>query len=1351
MLLNNSFFRCFFLIVIYGSIGSLSFLNAQTFERIESYAGLDILKENNGVSIADYDNDGDLDLFVVARAQDMEGVVSSHSRLFSNNNDGTFTDVTEVSGLINLFPVGEVGETSIAFTGFKFGAFWGDYDNDGFPDLFMTHTNKMQLFHNLGDGTFKEVTVQAGFKKYNDCINTGATWFDYNKDGFLDIYISDWDSDCEGNRLYKNNGNGTFTDVSSIFQGVTSKHSYQSIPFDFNDDGWLDLYVTNDFIPGANDLFINNHGTSFTEAAASYGVDSSRGDMGMAIGDYNNDGFFDIYITTIGSNLLYTKTENATYVNVARDLNVVNTGWAWDATFSDFDLDRDEDLFVVNGFDYYKPGYDKNVYFENLLVDGGNGFVESSQKTGLGEITISVGAGVFDFDNDGDLDLFVTNNDRPSYFYENKSTDFIHPSEDLHWFKVKLEGTISNRDAIGTKVSIKTAKGSLHRYYTGKGFLSQNLRPVHFGLGADTEILELKIIWPSGIIETYTNIPADKTILAKEGNGFEILNIAPSIKIYGCTDPKSCNYNVNASVDTGKCKYLVSGFISGNRNSFKNSTDQYSYSPKAGGVLEWRIDGGEILEAPSGNGIKVKWGTGSVGKVYVVESNDKCLSQPIELSVTLLNENETVAPKSSVARLWNEVLLAAIRKDYARPTVHARNLFHTSVVMYDAWAVFDTKAQTYLLGKEVHGFKSEFNGFTTTENTVEARNKAISYAAYRLLSHRFSKSPDQINAQANFDALMVKLGYDIANTSVDYSTADAAALGNYIAQTVIDYGLVDGSNEINQYKNIFYQPVNDPLNLLNPEEYSITTIDPNRWQPLKFDSFIDQSGNLIPGSTPSFLSPEWGNVYPFSLKDSDKNVLERLGNSYNVYHNPGDPPFLSLDQNSKSSQAYKWGFSLVSKWSSHLDPKDGVRIDISPKSLGNIDSSLLPKSYLEYPNFYDAINGGDIGKGYAVNPYTKQPYVEQKVLRGDYTRVLAEFWADGPNSETPPGHWFSILNYVSDNKLFKKRFNGQGKILNDLEWDVKSYFVLGGAMHDCAITAWGIKGWYDYIRPISAIRYMAAKGQSTDPNLPNYNVAGMPLEPGFIEIIHEGDPLAGPNNENLGKIKLYAWKAHSQIKDPNADVAGTGWILAENWWPYQRPSFVTPPFAGYISGHSTYSRAGAEIMTMLTGDAYFPGGMGEFIAHKNEFLVFEEGPSEDVKLQWATYRDASDQCSLSRIWGGIHPPQDDIPGRLIGEIIGEEAFAFSITYFNGQVGAIQNEGLEVLAYPNPVYDELTIDSGSDIGDKGITFYDMRGNVVLFQTSSGSVSKLSVEALPSAVYLLKVSNGQKENKTLIIKK
>jgi len=1321
-------------------------MNSQTFQHIESYAGLGELKENNGVAIADYDGDGYLDIFIVARAQDDAVDPASHSRLFRNNNDGTFSDVTEASGLVDLFPAGETGETSIALTGYKFGASWGDYDNDGFPDLFLTHTNKMQLFHNETNGTFKEVTDKAGFKKYNDCINTDATWFDYNKDGLLDIYISDWDSDCEGNRLYKNNGDGTFADVSSIMPSVPSWPSYQSMPFDFNGDGWLDLYVANDFNPGPNYLFINNNGTGFTEQANSYGLDTSRGDMGIAMGDYNNDGVFEILVTTISQNLLFTRAGTNSYQDLAKEFNISDAGWAWDVSFSDFDLDRDEDIYVTNGFDYYTIGYDNNIYYENLFANGNNGFIDRSEAKGLGDETISVGAGVFDFDNDGDLDIFLTNNDRFSYFYENSVTDFTRPANGKHWSKIKLEGTISNRDAIGTKVSIKTAGGQLHRYYSAKGFLSQNLVPVHFGLGMDSEILELKITWPSGMTETYNSLPADKTIYAKEGAGYQVLNIEPSKKVYGCTTQGSCNYNPYAIVDTGRCGYLETGSISGKQSAVQNSTEVYTYPLLDGYEVNWQISGGELVEGGDGSAIKIKWGIAETGTVALVVFNGQCYSEPVELTVylTAYGSGDVVDDSDlSVARLWNEALLDAIRRDFARPTVHARNLFHTAVAMYDAWAVFDGTAETYLLGKDVHGFESVFDGFTPNENGIESRKKAIAYAAYRLLSYRFQQSPSASVTQEIFDLLMDELGYDKTFDSIDYSSGNGAALGNYIARTIIDYGLIDGSNEQNQYASEYYTTENPPLDLLNPGD--IGGIDPNKWQPLSFDSFVDQSGHVIDGRTPAFLGPEWGNVMPFAMNESDKTVHERDGHSYNVYYDPGSPPNLSLTENTEDSENYKWTFTLVAKWASHLDPNDGVLWDISPGSIGNISSGQFPRDFSNYKDFYKEVEGGDIGTGHSVNPYTDQPYEPQMVPRGDYTRVLAEFWADGPDSETPPGHWFTLLNTVSDNKLLKKRFNGQGNILTNLEWDVKAYFVMGGAVHDAAVAAWGIKGWYDYIRPISAIRYMANRGQSSDPSLPNYDIAGIPLKPGYIEVIKEGDPLSGANNEHVGKIKLYTWRGHDFIVDPRVDQAGVGWILASDWWPYQRPNFVTPPFAGFVSGHSTFSRAGAEVMTLLTGDAYFPGGYGEFIAHKDEFLVFEEGPSVDVKLQWATYRDASDQCSLSRIWGGIHPPADDINGRIIGEQVGQRAFAYASQYFSGIEPEVPTATDKIVVYPNPV----RISSGvvyvtNTAADDEIYLFDINGRLLEVPNKEynegNRTSRLNLtKSISTGIYILKVNN------------
>lgn len=612
----------------------------------------------------------------------------------------------------------------------------------------------------------------------------------------------------------------------------------------------------------------------------------------------------------------------------------------------------------------------------------------------------------------------------------------------------------------------------------------------------------------------------------------------------------------------------------------------------------------------------------------------------------------------SAGRQWNDALLDAIRNDFARPTVHARNLFHISAAMYDAWAVYDDTASTYLLGNQVGGYTCDLAAFAAPDDVHPAREEAISHAVYRIISHRFANSPGSVEITESINALMQSFGFDVADTSVAYGGGSAAAMGNYIANCYIQLGLLDGANEANDYANVSYVPVNPAVEPELPGNPNIVDLD--RWQPISLSTFIDQAGNPI-DEEPEFLSPEWGQVLPFALTDADKTTYQRDGFDYEVYFDPGMPPTSA----GPLSADYKWGFSLVSVWSSHLDQSDGVMIDISPASLGNIQQ--YPVNPSEYPQFYDRLAGGDASVGYVSNPVTGAPYDAQMVPRGDYVRVLAEFWADGPESETPPGHWFVIMNEVNDHPDLVKRFGGAGPELGPLEWNVKSYFALAGAMHDSAIASWGIKGWYDYIRPLSAIRAMADRGQSSEPLLPSYSVDGIPLEPNYIELVETGDPLAGAADEHVGKIKLYAWRGPDYVNNPFVDQAGVGWILAENWWPYQRPTFVTPPFAGYVSGHSTYSRAGAEILTALTGSEYFPGGMSSFEITANEFLVFEDGPSVDMSLQWATYRDASDQCSLSRIWGGIHPPADDIPGRLIGEQIGLDAFSLASQYFDGSL------------------------------------------------------------------------------------
>jgi hypothetical protein len=717
---------------------------------------------------------------------------------------------------------------------------------------------------------------------------------------------------------------------------------------------------------------------------------------------------------------------------------------------------------------------------------------------------------------------------------------------------------------------------------------------------------------------------------------------------------------------------------------------------------------------------------------------------------------DVAVAQKSVARQWNEVLLTAIRNDFARPTVHARNLFHVSVAMYDAWAAYDETANTYLFPKS----DVLFNNVDSPQELQAAREEAISYATYRLLNHRFQFSPGADESLYLFDSLFVELGYDSLIISLDYSSGSPAELGNYIAQQLIDLGLNDGAHEQFGYGNFYYDPINSALDPIKPGNPDLQY--PNRWQPLTLGTFIDQSGHEIPISTPEFLSAEWGEVKSFALVEEDLSIYQRDGYDYRVFHDPGPPPYIDTMSVGGVSDQYKWGFELVSIWSSHLDPKSEVMVDVSPASIGNI--SELPESITEYSDFYNFINGSVSSSiGHTLNPHTGLPYEPQIVPLGDYARILAEFWADGPDSETPPGHWFTLLNYVNDHPDFEKRFRGTGAIVEDLEWDVKAYFVMGGAVHDAAIAAWGIKGWYDYIRPISAIRSMADRGQSTDENLPNYHPGGIQLVENFIELVAEDDSLAVDSVENIGKIKLYSWRGHDYITDPSTESAGVGWILAENWWPYQRPSFVTPPFAGYVSGHSTFSRAAAEVMTLLTGDEYFPGGMAEFYCKKNEFLVFEEGPSMDITLQWATYRDASDECSLSRIWGGIHPPADDIPGRKIGIKVGLDAFNLAEKYFSGQITSINNSQAKTDRYsfqvfPNPARmgNLIKIKFNQPISNTTIDLYNVLGQVVSTQKinrlmQNGDIT-ISTNSISTGLYFLKVSGGPMyySQKILIIK-
>lgn len=639
-----------------------------------------------------------------------------------------------------------------------------------------------------------------------------------------------------------------------------------------------------------------------------------------------------------------------------------------------------------------------------------------------------------------------------------------------------------------------------------------------------------------------------------------------------------------------------------------------------------------------------------------------------------------ILPDKSVARNWSEALIQALRRDTGRVAYNARVVFQFSVAVYDAWAAYDENARPYLLGQTVNGFNCPFNEAAIARGSEDAQRTAISYAAYSFLLHRFEQSPGGLLAYGIFDDLMEFYGHDIDHFSTDYEgDRSAASFGNYIADCVIQFGLGDGSGELDGHLTHHYAPINPPLDPLDPHSID-DLVDPDRWQSLKLAGFTTKTGNVLT-ATPEFETPEWGFTVPFAMTPANRVVYQRDGADYWVYHDGGKPPLISQTDPDAQPEEYIWGHSLVAVWSGQLDPTKGhgaELIDISPASIGN--NPPYPKTLEGLHDFYFFLGGGDSSPGHALNPATSQPYAPQYVPLADYARVLASWWADGPfTAETPAGSMMVLLNEeISDAPGFEKRIGGRGPIVDDLEWDVKAYFALSGAIHDAAVATWSMKGWYDTARPITAIRYMGTVGQSSDPNDPDcpYHPQGIkyvddPSDPAgdgssrVIDCVRPGDPLAD-GGANVGKIKLFAWRGPPAVGDPRFDVAGVGWILAENWWPLQRPDFVTPPFAGYISGHATLTGAGAEVLTLLTGSPYFPSGLYEYPVKANEFLAYELGPSVDVTLQFATYKDLADSAGLSRIWAGVHPPVDDVPGRRSGVMIGDVGYAKAQSYFSGK-------------------------------------------------------------------------------------
>ena len=584
---------------------------------------------------------------------------------------------------------------------------------------------------------------------------------------------------------------------------------------------------------------------------------------------------------------------------------------------------------------------------------------------------------------------------------------------------------------------------------------------------------------------------------------------------------------------------------------------------------------------------------------------------------------ENLEPTGSIARRWNEQLLNSIRRDIPNPPVHARNLHHVSVAMYDAWAAYQTVADGVVYQER-----------ETAPDIEAAREIAISYAAFRVLSHRYAAAQNAAITLDCYDGFLGVLGLDPLDTHTDGD--DPIAVGNRIGQAVIDRFVDDGANEANAYADTTGFASVNPICIVDHVGVPDLT-DPSAYQQLNLAAAETQNGIVLTTTVQGYIGPQWREVEPFAA------TPDPITGFYSPEVTSYEFPQIS------DPEMAEWAAEVIRK-TAILDHLDGVTVDIGPNGTGN--NSL----------------GANDGSGYTTNPVTGLPYAPNVVLRGDAYRVVAEMWADGPKSETPPGHWVKIANEVSDELDPSELVPfGQGAPVDRLAWDVGIYLTVTGATHDAAIAAWELKRESLASRPITIIRWMAEQGQRTDPTAPSYSPDGLPLEDGLIELITAESSAPGERHHDLrwyvGEVAIRSWPG--EPGDRANTFTPLRWTRAKDWIPYQRRTFVTPAFPGFISGHSTFSRAAAEAMTAYTGSQWFPGGLHAFTAPANAYLVFEDGPSTDVTLQWASYYDAADQAGQSRLYGGIHIEPDDFIGRRTGAVMGIGAAAHAEDHLTG--------------------------------------------------------------------------------------
>jgi Na+-translocating ferredoxin:NAD+ oxidoreductase RnfD subunit len=981
----------------------------------------------------------------------------------------------------------------------------------------------------------------------------GVCWLDYDNDGWLDLFVVNSFSDADRDRWAQHGGlprsalfhnvRGSFVNVSEASGADLAVRGEGCVAADFNGDDYTDLLVTT---ASYDRLLWNNGDGTFTEGAQAAGIDRFGWHAGAAVADVNDDGRPDLFVagytdlnspatSAIGGfptnyrgvrDLLYLNEGNDSHgrarfreVGVQAGLEATRFRHGLGAEFTDYNGDGRPDLYVADD-------EDPNQLYENVRWPGGAPadpeglgfrFEERGAAEGADDPYAGMGIASGDYNGDGRLDLFVTNSRREPY------------------------AVLPRRKGAGSP-AFREGRSAFRTAYAGSA-----------GWGASW--VDLASDGRPDLVLTSGDIPV--TSLANDAAPIRVLsdqrtrrfaNVgvpglagAPAVNGRGLA---AADYDNNGTID------VAVGSVGGRLVLLRNTGEaghwlEVKVAPFSPGATATVVlpDGRKLVQelhagssylssedprlhfglgsATRASSLVVRFPDGGVRRLASVQADrvvvvtappKRSAVVPSPRSYLLSGCSSAIRPGRSVARIWDEAAVAVDRG--TDPTAQARDLFHLSAAMWDAWAAYAPTANGYFVTEKLRA-----------RDPLPAREAAVSYAAYRLLLWRASYGADMAASFARLTATMRSLCYrpGFVGTKGD----SPAALGNRIAAAAIAFGRRDGSLERDHYIDPSYVPVNEPLVVSQP---GAVMHDATFWEPLALGSIVIQGGLPVPAKVQSFVGSQWGHVRGFALPAS----------------------------------------------------KNGVPIDPGAPPLGDSSSAAYKQTAV------DVIRASSRAAGAAV----------------------AARWG---GRKAGPGRWNAIANAASD---AEERGLDAAK---RLAWDVKLYLPLNGALHDAAVAAWGAKRKYESVRPISMIRELAFEGQSSDRHAPSYRPDGLPLVPGLVELITKASSAPG--------------QRHAALAGHVGDVAirtAHGWTLGTRWLP--RAGALTPPYPGWVSDESAFARAAATVLTAETK---------------------------------RSFREVADEAGLAAVYAGTGTAADDRAGRKLGSQVGEQAWALAQRYFAG--------------------------------------------------------------------------------------